>query len=171
MSYGFWECKETCLISDNDREKIGGILSLNYDRPMSSESQKIHRLIIEDDQGRRELTIDGLVYSIGRDPRCDIRLVSQFVSRRHATLLQLPNDDGTHYYRIVDGRLKGAPSANGLLINGRKTPQHDLQNKDEIIFAPHVRATYYLLNNSPEDALDAPLDEFDTTLIPPPDKS
>jgi hypothetical protein len=56
------------------------------------------------------------VYSIGRDPRCDIRLFSQFVSRRHATLVRLPREDGSSFYRIVDGDAKGKPSANGLQL-------------------------------------------------------
>ena len=54
----------------------------------------------------------------------------------HATLVQLPKDDNTFYYRIVDGNLKGKPSANGMLINGRKVPAHDLKNEDEIVFWP-----------------------------------
>jgi hypothetical protein len=105
------------------------------------------------------------VYSIGRDPKCDIRLVSQFVSRRHATLVQLPNEDGSYYYRIVDGNLKGKPSANGLLINGRKAQAHDLQDEDKVVFGPQVYAIYYSLKR---DAISTvPPDEFDITLISP----
>lgn len=132
---------------------------------MSSEPHQNHLLIIEDDKGRREFVLDGPVYSIGRDPKCDIRLVSQFVSRRHATLVQLLNEDGSYYYRIVDGNLKGKPSANGLLINGRKLQAHDLQNEDEIVFGPQVRAIYYLLRR--DAVIPVPPDEFDITLISP----
>ena len=112
---------------------------------MTLESFQTHVFVIQDDHGRRELKLEEVTYSIGRDPKCDIRLASQFVSRRHATLLQLPNEDGTRYCRIVDGTLRGSPSANGLLINGRKVSTHDLRNGDEVIFGPQVRATYYLL--------------------------
>lgn len=134
---------------------------------MPSEAHQNHLLIIEDDKGRREYTLDGPVYSIGRDPKCDIRLVSQFVSRRHATLVQLPNDsdDGSYYYRIVDGNLKGKPSANGLLINGRKLQAHDLVNEDVIVFGPQVRAIYYSLRR--DAVLTVPPDDFDITLISP----
>ena len=107
---------------------------------MASQNNPRHLLIIEDDQGRKQFLLDGSVYSIGRDTRCDIRLFSQFVSRRHATLVQLPKEDGSCYYRIVDGDSKGKPSANGMLINGRKILAHDLKNRDEIIFGPQVRA-------------------------------
>ncbi len=132
---------------------------------MPLEPQHNHMLIIEDDKGRREFNLDAPVYSIGRDPRCDIRLVSQFVSRRHATLVQLPKEDGSYYYRIVDGNLRGQASANGLLVNGRKLQSHDLFNSDEVVFGPQVRAIYYLLRR---DAIQTvPPDEFDITLISP----
>jgi pSer/pThr/pTyr-binding forkhead associated (FHA) protein len=132
---------------------------------MPSEQQNNHMLIIEDDKGRREFNLDEPVYSIGRDPRCDVRLVSQFVSRRHATLVQLPKEDGSYYYRIVDGNLRGQASANGILINGRKLQSHDLQNSDEVVFGPQVRAIYYLLKR--EQIQTVPPDEFDITLISP----
>jgi pSer/pThr/pTyr-binding forkhead associated (FHA) protein len=132
---------------------------------MPQEPHQNHLFIIEDEKGRREYTLDAPVYSIGRDPKCDIRLVSQFVSRRHATLVQLPNEDGSYYYRIVDGNLKGKGSANGLLINGRKFQNHDLKNADQIVFGPQVRAIYYLLRR--EAIQTVPPDEFDITLISP----
>ncbi|NER81235.1 MAG: FHA domain-containing protein [Leptolyngbya sp. SIO1D8] len=132
---------------------------------MSSESQLSSILIVEDSKGRREIILDGSLYSIGRDPKCDIRLASQFVSRHHATLVQLPLDDNTFYYRIVDGNLKGKPSANGMLINGRKLQAHDLKNEDEIVFGPQARAIYYQLRRDPTSTL--PPDEFDITLISP----
>jgi pSer/pThr/pTyr-binding forkhead associated (FHA) protein len=131
----------------------------------TSEPQQNHLLIIEDNKGRREFVLDNSVYSIGRDPKCDIRLISQFVSRRHATLVKLPNEDGTYYYRIVDGNLKGKPSANGLLINGRKLQAHDLQDADKIVFGPQVHAVYYLLNRDVVSTM--PPDEYDITLISP----
>ncbi|MEO0409754.1 MAG: FHA domain-containing protein [Cyanobacteria bacterium P01_A01_bin.135] len=135
---------------------------------MPSEAHQNHLLIIEDNKGRREFILDSPVYSIGRDPKCDIRLVSQFVSRRHATLVQLPHEDGSHYYRIVDGNLKGKTSANGLLINGRKLQAHDLEDADKIVFGPQVYAIYYMLKR---DAIVTipPIDsEFeDITLISP----
>lgn len=135
---------------------------------MSAELSENHLLIIEDDQGRKERPLNNPVYTIGRDKKCDIRLVSQFVSRHHATLVRLPRKSNTpgFYYRIVDGDPKGKPSSNGLMINGRKTAAHDLKNEDEIIFGPHVRAIYYLLKNSqPTEQTDA--SEYDITLINP----
>ncbi len=132
---------------------------------MASLPNQNHILIIEDDQGRKEFNLNGPVYSIGRDKQCNIRLYSLFVSRRHATLIRLPQQDGSFYYRIVDGYSEGQPSANGLLINGRKLPAQDLKNEDEIVFGPQVRAIYYFLTR--ETVPSGPIDEWDVTLIGP----
>ncbi len=138
---------------------------------MTSASNQNHLLIIEDDQGRKEFNLDRPVYAIGRDPRSDIRLVSHFVSRRHATLVRLPQDDSfdgqSYYYRVVDGDSRGKLSANGLMINGRKVMAHDLKNEDEIIFGPQVRAIYYLLDRDSHPSGIADNTEFDVTLISP----
>lgn len=134
---------------------------------MTAETQESHLLILEDDQGRKEFSLDKPLYSIGRDKEANIRLVSQFVSRRHATLVRLPKDNGNgYYYRIVDGDGKGKPSSNGLMINGRKIPAHDLKNEDEIVFGPKVRAIYYLLKNTQRSG-QTDASEYDITLINP----
>ncbi len=135
---------------------------------MAAVNNENHLLIIEDDQGRKEFSLKKPMYSIGRDRDCDIRLFSQFVSRHHATLvrLPLPNNSQRYYYRIVDGNSKGKPSSNGLMINGRKIPAHNLDNEDEIIFGPHVRAIYYLLQNT-EIICSTDAIEYDITLINP----
>lgn len=132
---------------------------------MSSEPHQSHLLIVEDDNGRRGVALDGSEYSIGRDPACDICLESLFVSRRHATLLRLPNGDGTSSYRIVDGDLEGRRSSNGFLVNGYRLRTHNLQNEDEVIFGPQVRAIYYLCHR--DAVVTVPSDEFDITLISP----
>jgi len=135
---------------------------------MAAQTNESHLLIIEDDQGRKEFPLERPVYSIGRDKTCDIRLVSQFVSRRHATLVRLPRDDSSHryYYRIVDGDAKGKPSSNGIMINGRKMLAHDLKNEDEVVFGPQVRAIYYLLRDTMRSG-QTDSSEYDITLISP----
>ncbi|WP_088240921.1 FHA domain-containing protein [Calothrix rhizosoleniae] len=128
-----------------------------------------HLLIVEDDQGRKEFTLIHPLYSIGRDRHNDIRLISQFVSRRHATLIKCveQGDPQSYYYRIVDGDGKGKNSVNGLMINGRKMANHDLQNEDEIVFGPQVRAIYYLLKNDTGPVGNTDSSEYDITLINP----
>ncbi|MBD2022583.1 FHA domain-containing protein [Leptolyngbya sp. FACHB-36] len=125
-----------------------------------------HVLVIEDDAGRREFTLSSPMYSVGRDPKCDIRLVSQLVSRHHATLVQMLNEDGTDYYQIVDGNLRGRTSANGVRINGRKLQAHDLENEDEIHFGLAVQAIYYCIH---QDEPLNPMVAWDPTCPPDPD--
>ncbi len=132
---------------------------------MPAKSNQNHLLIIEDEKGRKEYTLEEPVYSIGRDPDVDIRLFSQFVSRRHATLVRREREDGSFYYRIVDGNLFGKASANGLVINGHKLQAHDLEDEDEVVFGPQVSAKYYILKR--DSVPTGPPDEFDITLISP----
>jgi pSer/pThr/pTyr-binding forkhead associated (FHA) protein len=109
-------------------------------------SQK-HLFVLEDEKGIREYFLDAPIYSIGRDSRCDIQIFSQFISRRHATLVQFANEDGSYSYRIIDGNLRGTLSSNGLRVNGCKVQNHVLQNDDAIDFGSKVRATYYLIGH------------------------
>lgn len=138
------------------------------DLSMVAETSESHLLIIEDDQGRKEFILDRPLYSIGRR-ECDVTLVSQFVSRRHATIVRVPRDDSntSFYYRIVDGDAKGKASANGLMINGRRILAHDLKNEDEIVFGPQVRAIYYLLRDTARPIIQTDITEYDITLINP----
>ena len=99
-------------------------------------------LVIEDDWGRREIVLEKPTYSIGRDPKNDICLHSQFASRQHATLIRIPHRDGFYSYQMTDGNLQGKRSTNGLMINGRKEVSSDLQHEDVIVFGPQVRAIY-----------------------------
>ncbi len=124
-----------------------------------------HLLIIEDDKGRRQITLERPQYSIGRDQECDIRLVSLFVSRHHATLVQITDGNGQCGYRILDGTPTGQRSSNGILVNGRRLQSHELQDEDVVVFGPQVRFTYFLLKRDPDST--EPVDEFDITLINP----
>lgn len=102
-------------------------------------------LMIEDDWGRREVLLEREQYIIGRDPKADICLHSQFVSRQHAVLTRQTKLDGTVAYHIVDGNPSGKASTNGLLINGQKSKKAVLHPNTVIVFAPKVVATYQLL--------------------------
>lgn len=128
--------------------------------------QREHFLIIEDDKGRQEVILRDAMYAVGRSPECDIRLRSQFVSRHHATLLRCLRADGSSYYRIVDGDNKSNRSVNGLLINGKKTPTHDLKHGDEVVFGPQVFAIYQYRRRDKFPTLPTN-DPFDITLIDP----
>ena len=125
-----------------------------------------HLLIIEDDKGRKELLLKDTRYVLGRARECNIRLNSQFVSRYHATLLRLMREDGTEYYRLVDGLPEGKSSANGIVVNGHKVPSHDLQHGDEVVFGPQVFIVYQHRQRDVFPTIP-PDDPFDITLIDP----
>lgn len=102
-------------------------------------------LIIEDNYERREIYLTEEVYYLGRSSNCcNICLFSRYVGRRQATLVRKQHDDGSLYYQIIDSDLQGKPTVRGLLINGEKLQSHDLENEDEIVFGPEVRAIYYI---------------------------
>ncbi|MCA1993693.1 MAG: FHA domain-containing protein [Coleofasciculus sp. S288] len=128
------------------------------------EPREGHFLVVKDDNGCRKYPLGGEVYSIGRDQNSDICLFSMFVSRRHATLVRQQREDGSYYYQIVDGDLKGQLSVNGVWINGCKLQAHELENEDEILFGAGVSATYYLFK---ADDRNTKFDPFEITLIDP----
>jgi pSer/pThr/pTyr-binding forkhead associated (FHA) protein len=77
---------------------------------------------------------------IGRHPRCDARLGSSRVSRRHCCLAEAAG--------VVMVRDLG--STNGIRINGRRVGSGRLRPGDELSIA-HVR---YRLERTPEDRMD-----------------
>ncbi len=129
----------------------------------TSRNSQEHLLIVEDEKGRRSVTLSEDAYSVGRDRSCDIHLSSQFVSRRHATLKR-DSGDG---YRILDGDGAGKPSVNGLVINGSKSSDHLLKHGDEIVFGPQVFAIYQARQREASASGGSQDDPFDVTLIDP----
>jgi signal transduction histidine kinase/pSer/pThr/pTyr-binding forkhead associated (FHA) protein/predicted nucleic acid-binding protein len=116
---------------------------------IESERQQVrHLLEVEDGAGKRPVLLEAATYSIGRDASNSIVLHSKLVSRQHAVLLRVTaSEPSTYLFRIVDGDLQGKPSTNGIWINGRRCPSHDLKPGDTIIFAGDVRAKYYAVSN------------------------
>lgn len=133
--------------------------------PARDDAAIVHYLMVEHESGRQKFNLQLPIYSIGREADCDIRLPSKFISRRHATLVRLSREDTT-YYRIFDGDPEGKPSANGILINGRKLSAIDLQHGDEIIFGPQVRAIYYQYARAAENAPMNNIDPDKTLILP-----
>lgn len=127
---------------------------------------KAHILILEDDKGKREILLRKSKYSIGRSQQCDIRIHSPFVSRHHATITRQFDDQGYVFYQICDGDGKTKYSANGILVNGKKTPQQELKHGDKVVFGPQVFLVYHHCQRDIFPSL--PLeDPFDITLIDP----
>lgn len=132
----------------------------------SVKPQKEHFFILEDDKGRKQISLTEPKYSIGRAQNCDICLQSQFISRHHAILYRRVREDGENIYYIVDGDAEGKASANGLLINGRKIPVHALKHGDEVVFGPQIFAIYQHRQRDKFPTMPSN-DPFDITLIAP----
>jgi pSer/pThr/pTyr-binding forkhead associated (FHA) protein len=98
-------------------------------------------LLIEDDLGQWQVVLDQQRYWIGRSLKNDIHLNSQFVSRHHALLVRM-GPKGCTTYQVMDGKLQGQPSTNGLLINGRRQEVWQLCHGDRILFGPKAQVTY-----------------------------
>ena len=101
-----------------------------------------HLLVIEDNQGKRTISLDSATYSIGRSANNSIVLHSQLVSRQHAILKRVT--EHPDLFRLVDGDLQGMRSTNGVQVNGKHCFERELSHKDEIVFADDVKAWYYV---------------------------
>ncbi|MDX2273433.1 MAG: FHA domain-containing protein [Cyanobacteriota bacterium] len=107
-----------------------------------------HVMVIDDNKGRRTISLEAATYSIGRDPSNGIVLNSSFASRQHAILLRVPIPGANAYlFRIIDGNLQGKRSTNGITVNGQRCYSHDLSHGDIIIFSSDVTAGYYVSAN------------------------
>ena len=116
-----------------------------------AQTQVWHILVVDDDQGRRAIALDAVTFSVGRDSNNSIVLHSTAISRQHAILLRLPNPEGGHRFRILDGDSQGRPSKNGITVNGQATRSYDLDDGDLILFGGKVKAQYCVRQLPPED--------------------
>jgi pSer/pThr/pTyr-binding forkhead associated (FHA) protein len=78
--------------------------------------------------GEADIKVDRSLVLVGRHPRCDARLTSSRVSRRHCCLIE------------VDGEVlvRDLGSINGVFINGRRRESGRLRPGDVLSIA-HVR--------------------------------
>jgi diguanylate cyclase (GGDEF)-like protein len=116
--------------------------------------KKCHILILEDLQGRRSISLDNPLYSLGRHCSNSIIVYSKHISRQHATLVEKKQDfSQENSFFILDGDGKGNQSHNGIFINGKKCLVHELQDGDLINFGGDVNASYHVLsmaNSTPQ---------------------
>ncbi len=117
---------------------------------MTNNLQKArHILVIEDERGRRTISLEELKYSIGRRSDSNIVIYSKQASRQHATLVRKSNNQTASYsYWILDGDLEGNKSHNGIYVNGTKCLVHELKNGDLINFGCEVNASYHMITTT-----------------------
>jgi pSer/pThr/pTyr-binding forkhead associated (FHA) protein len=109
----------------------------------SDQANICHILTIYEPSQTREILLDRLTYSIGRDSQNAITIDNRGISRQHALLFRLPAPiPGAYIYRLVDGNSEGQLSRNGLTVNGIRIRERDLKSGDQIVFGSVVSAEY-----------------------------
>lgn len=130
---------------------------------------KVNVLVVEDLQGVRAFQLDRILYKVGRSEQADIQILGKQVSRNHATLLRVPSEEGGFVYRLVDGDSRTKkPSSNGTYVNGTRVASYQLENNDQIVFAPGVVAKlFHIVPEAASRVLASPLpilQDFDPAL-------
>jgi pSer/pThr/pTyr-binding forkhead associated (FHA) protein len=109
----------------------------------SDQANLCHILTIYEPSQTREILLDRLTYSIGRDSQNGIKIDNRGISRQHALLFRLPSPiPGAYLYRLVDGNSEGQLSRNGLMVNGIRIRERDLKSGDQIVFGSVISAEY-----------------------------
>lgn len=112
-----------------------------------------HILVLEDQKGRRVISLGEDNYTLGRDSNNAIVIYDYQVSRIHATLIKKKDNETNDFsYHIIDGNLQGKRSTNGIIINSKAVITHDLRHGDTIRFATEAKANYYII--STESGID-----------------
>lgn len=112
-----------------------------------NESQEFrHILVLEDRKGRRIISLEDDNYTLGRDSHNSIVIYDYQVSRIHATLVKIKDQENNDFsYLIIDGDLQGNRSTNGLVIGGKATIEHELKHGEMVRFASEAKANYYII--------------------------
>ncbi|MEY2976366.1 MAG: FHA domain-containing protein [Prochlorotrichaceae cyanobacterium] len=130
---------------------------------------KVNVLVVEDLQGVRAFQLERILYKVGRSEQADIQILGKQVSRNHATLLRVPSEEGGFVYRLVDGDSRTKKrSSNGTYVNGTRIASYQLENNDQIVFAPGVVAKlFHIVPEAASRVLASPLpilQDFDPAL-------
>jgi diguanylate cyclase (GGDEF)-like protein/PAS domain S-box-containing protein len=128
---------------------------------------KIHVLVVEDPHSRQTIILDKANYSLGRDPRNSIVILSKKASRFHATLLRRTDSKkNTFSYWILDGDLQGNKSTNGIFINQQRALVQELKHEDVIQIGGEIEAYYYVISHLSDLSL-LPSGDFDNKKTSP----
>ena len=106
-----------------------------------------HLQIYKNRQPIRTIELTESRLQIGRDPHCDVCIDSPTISRRHCRI-----------EKTAGGYVLTDTSANGTVVNQRRTRQHTLVSGDEILLGNHtlvfVSASTRVLSNAPRFIVD-----------------
>lgn len=102
-------------------------------------------LIIEEKGIRRKVHLKEDIYTLGRASGNSVVFHSREISRRHAHLYRIEEQDSS-FFRIIDGDLAGHRSVNGLKVHGESYYSYDLRHGEVIMLSQHVLIQYFDFN-------------------------
>ncbi|MGA1474988.1 MAG: FHA domain-containing protein [Prochlorothrix sp.] len=126
-----------------------------------STTSEVNILVVQDLRKTRAYKLDRLLLTVGRSKQADIQILSQEVSRIHATLLRVRNAHGDPQYRLIDGDARRQqPSQNGTFVNGQRVRSYDLKNRDEISFCSRSKARFFQFSDQMDPNLETPSERW-----------
>lgn len=111
-------------------------------------------LIIDSFEFTKTVSLNSNIFSIGRHPQCSLVINDPLVSRYHATIVWLREEDNSEKYAhwIIDGKGQKHRSKNGILVNGQKTFLHRLRPQDVVTLGKQTCITYSLVADTTENS-------------------
>ena len=102
-----------------------------------------HHILLLSYYEMKIVLLESRLTTFGRDPRKDITVECDNISREHATFLRVPSpQEGSYEFRIIDGGPNKNRSKNGIAINGKSSFLHRLEHGDFICFSNSVQGLY-----------------------------
>lgn len=102
---------------------------------------------------RKNISLNTCYFSIGRHPQCSLTIEKKVVSRHHATIVWVKNQNRRSQgsYWLIDGDGRGKKSRNGVYVNGRRISKHQLTCGDVISIDADSKIIYNRISNTTEN--------------------
>lgn len=143
ISSSFHQNSEESKINEPLEKETSSKINHNLD------NQYLYLLIIEDNKEHNLIYLEKSSYEIGRRYNADIILRDLSVSRNHATIIKEYNPlEDFFFYKIIDGKLSGEKSKNGLIINNKKIEEKYLEHGDLIVFGDYAKARFFVIDKN-----------------------
>ena len=103
-----------------------------------------HILLVTDKQGRRAVSLDAALLSVGCASDNAIVLESDSAADLHALFIRVPDSStpGGYRYRIVSGKASGFDGTSPIVVNGVTCHSHDLLSGDRLWFGDDTKVSY-----------------------------
>ncbi|MEL7084022.1 MAG: hypothetical protein AAF268_14055 [Cyanobacteria bacterium P01_A01_bin.3] len=105
-----------------------------------------HILVVTDKQGRRAISLEAALLSVGRASDNAIVLESDTAADLHALLVRVPDTStpGGYRYRVVSGNDSGFHGTPPIVVNGMKCASHDLLSGDRLWLGNDAKVSYHV---------------------------